>query len=45
VAQENQLRFEIAVLDPRVTEGDRVEIYRNITADPEAVERRDIGKD
>jgi putative ubiquitin-RnfH superfamily antitoxin RatB of RatAB toxin-antitoxin module len=28
-------------LDARVKEGDRVEIYRPITADPETVERRD----
>jgi hypothetical protein len=28
-------------LDTKVVEGDRVEIYRAITADPETVERRD----
>ncbi|MCF7983143.1 MAG: RnfH family protein [Thiohalocapsa sp.] len=28
-------------LDARVKEGDRVEIYRPITADPETVQRRD----
>ena len=30
-------------LDARVKDGDRVEIYRPITADPEAVHRRDQG--
>jgi len=29
-------------LTAKVAEGDRVEIYRDITADPETVERRDI---
>jgi uncharacterized protein len=29
-------------LDARVEEGARVEIYREITADPELVERRDL---
>jgi putative ubiquitin-RnfH superfamily antitoxin RatB of RatAB toxin-antitoxin module len=28
-------------LNKKITEGDRVEIYREITADPELVERRD----
>jgi putative ubiquitin-RnfH superfamily antitoxin RatB of RatAB toxin-antitoxin module len=28
-------------LTAKVSEGDRVEIYRDITADPETVERRD----
>jgi putative ubiquitin-RnfH superfamily antitoxin RatB of RatAB toxin-antitoxin module len=32
----------IVKLDTRVNDGDRVEIYRPITADPETVERRDI---
>jgi hypothetical protein len=32
----------IVKLDTRVSDGDRVEIYRPITADPETVERRDI---
>ncbi len=30
-------------LDTELKEGDRVEIYRPITADPETVERRDEG--
>ncbi len=29
-------------LTAKVAEGDRVEIYRDITADPETVERRDV---
>jgi hypothetical protein len=29
-------------LDARVSEGDRIEIYRPITADPETIERREI---
>jgi uncharacterized protein len=29
-------------LTAKVSEGDRVEIYRDITADPETVERRDL---
>ncbi len=29
-------------LTAKVEEGDRVEIYRDITADPETVERRDV---
>lgn len=33
---------KVAKLNAKVTEGDRVEIYREITADPELVERRDI---
>lgn len=32
---------KIGKLDTVVNEGERVEIYRNITADPELVERRD----
>ncbi|MCB1905649.1 MAG: RnfH family protein, partial [Gammaproteobacteria bacterium] len=32
---------KIVRLDSVVAEGDRVEIYREITADPELVERRD----
>jgi len=32
---------KITRLTAKVAEGDRVEIYRDITADPEMVERRD----
>ena len=32
---------KITKLDAKVSDGDRVEIYRAITADPETVERRD----
>jgi hypothetical protein len=32
---------KLTTLDAQVKEGDRVEIYRPITADPEQVERRD----
>jgi len=32
---------KITRLTAKVSEGDRVEIYRDITADPEMVERRD----
>lgn len=32
---------KLAKLDAKLNEGDRVEIYRPITADPETVERRD----
>jgi putative ubiquitin-RnfH superfamily antitoxin RatB of RatAB toxin-antitoxin module len=32
---------KVTKLDARVEEGNRVEIYRPITADPETVERRD----
>ena len=32
---------KISKLDTKISEGDRVEIYRAITADPELVERRD----
>ena len=32
---------KISKLDTKVADGDRVEIYRPITADPETVERRD----
>ena len=31
----------VVKLDSLVSEGDRIEIYRPITADPETVERRD----
>ncbi len=31
---------KIAALDARVKDGDRVEIYRQITADPQTVQRR-----
>ncbi len=33
---------KLTKLTATVAEGDRVEIYRNITADPETVERRDL---
>ncbi|MDD5395095.1 MAG: RnfH family protein [Thiothrix sp.] len=36
---------KITKLDAKVGEGDRVEIYRAITADPETVERRDRADD
>ncbi|MBF0219129.1 MAG: RnfH family protein [Gammaproteobacteria bacterium] len=36
---------KITKLDATVNEGDRVEIYRDITADPESVERRDEPRD
>lgn len=36
---------KITKLDAKVTDGDRVEIYRPITADPEKVERRDVKDD
>ena len=32
---------KVSKLDTKVADGDRVEIYRPITADPETVERRD----
>lgn len=32
---------KLSDIDSKVDEGDRVEIYRPITADPETVERRD----
>ena len=32
---------KLTKLDAIIAEGDRVEIYRDITADPETVERRD----
>jgi uncharacterized protein len=32
---------KICKLDTVVTEGARIEVYREITADPETVERRD----
>lgn len=40
--QEVGIFGKIVKLDARVNDGDRVEIYRPITADPETVERRDI---
>jgi hypothetical protein len=36
---------KITKLDAKLQEGSRVEIYRNITADPELVERRDRDDD
>ena len=33
---------KVVRLDGAVKEGDRIEIYREITADPELVERRDL---
>ncbi len=36
---------KISKLDTKVVDGDRVEIYRPITADPETVERRDQADD
>lgn len=33
---------KVTKLDMSVKEGDRVEIYREITCDPELVERRDV---
>jgi putative ubiquitin-RnfH superfamily antitoxin RatB of RatAB toxin-antitoxin module len=33
---------KLAKLNSPVKDGDRVEIYRDITADPETVERRDV---
>ncbi len=33
---------KLTQLTAKVAEGDRVEIYRDITADPETVERRDV---
>ena len=32
---------KLTKLNAKVTEGERIEIYREITADPELVERRD----
>jgi hypothetical protein len=32
---------KLTKLTARVAEGDRIEVYRDITADPETVERRD----
>ncbi len=32
---------KLTKLDSRVNEGERIEVYREITADPELVERRD----
>ncbi len=39
--QKTGIFGKITKLDAQVKEGDRVEIYREITADPELVERRD----
>ena len=36
---------KVSKLDTKVADGDRVEIYRLITADPETVERRDRNND
>lgn len=33
---------KLTKLNARLREGERVEIYRDITADPETVERRDV---
>ena len=33
---------KISKLTAKVKDGDRIEIYRDITADPETVERRDM---
>lgn len=33
---------KLTKLGAKVADGDRIEIYRDITADPETVERRDI---
>jgi putative ubiquitin-RnfH superfamily antitoxin RatB of RatAB toxin-antitoxin module len=40
--QEVGIFGKVVKLDTRVSDGDRVEIYRPITADPETVERRDL---
>jgi putative ubiquitin-RnfH superfamily antitoxin RatB of RatAB toxin-antitoxin module len=36
---------KLTKLDTVVEDGNRIEIYRPITADPELVERRDLGDD
>ena len=36
---------KVSKLDTKVADGDRVEIYRPITADPETVERRERNND
>ncbi len=36
---------KLTKLDNRVNEGERIEVYREITADPELVERRDTDED
>jgi putative ubiquitin-RnfH superfamily antitoxin RatB of RatAB toxin-antitoxin module len=36
---------KLTKLDAKLADGSRVEIYRNITADPETVERRDRDND
>jgi hypothetical protein len=41
-AQEVGVFGKIVKLTTPLNDGDRVEIYRHITADPETVERRDI---
>lgn len=41
VKQKVGIFGKVTKLNAKVTEGDRVEIYREITADPELVERRD----
>lgn len=40
-AQRVGIFGKLTKLTAKVAEGDRVEIYRGITADPETVERRD----
>ncbi len=40
-AQKVGVFGRIVKLDSPLSEGDRVEIYRPITADPEAIERKD----
>jgi putative ubiquitin-RnfH superfamily antitoxin RatB of RatAB toxin-antitoxin module len=42
-SQEVGVFGKIVKLDTRLSDGDRVEIYRPITADPETAERRDHG--
>lgn len=41
-AQKVGIFGKVTRLTAKVSEGDRVEIYRDITADPETVERRDM---
>jgi len=36
---------KIAKLDAEVKEGDRIEIYRQITADPKTVQRRQVAEE
>jgi uncharacterized protein len=40
-AQKVGVFGKLTKLNAKVTEGERIEIYREITADPELVERRD----